>query len=93
MILIASPLFAGGDFCAATVFVKDGSGNPAQTIVRLIDPSSMVVESHETSNGSAEFCDFGFGVYKIQIGEKCGLVTIWNVEFEWGARPQLFGHL
>src|SRR5580704_1285030 len=71
-------------FCAANVFVTDTSRNPVQTTVRLIDPGGKVIESHTTSvDGSAEFCDFGFGDHTIQIGEACGFVSITDVRVHY----------
>jgi hypothetical protein len=80
---LTSPLLAAADFCAAKVFVVDGSGKPVQTSARLIDPSGKVVESHATSDGSAEFCDFGFGDHTIRIGDDC-VVTITDVRVHYG---------
>jgi hypothetical protein len=87
LLWLASPILAAGDeFCAAKVFVVDGARQPVQTTVRLTDPSGKVVESRETSNGSVEFCDFGFGAHKIQIGDGC-VVTITDVRVLNFRRP------
>lgn len=64
-------LLAGGQdtsFCALTISVLREAGSPVPAAhIDLIDPSGKVVQSQNTVEGRASFCDIGFGYHSIRV--------------------------
>jgi hypothetical protein len=55
-------------FCALRVSVIRPDGTKVRAaLVDLIDPTGKVIQSRNITDGNAEFCDFGFGLYSIRV--------------------------
>lgn len=72
-------------FCAVRVLVTDAAGRPASALVRLLDNAGRVVKEVVAENGTAAFCDFGFGNHSIEVGPStCSHIIIPNVRVVFG---------
>jgi hypothetical protein len=81
-------------FCAVRLTVTDAiEGKPAQgAIADLIDSSGHITESERVTNGTAVFCDFGFGRYSIHIyyqPTECASTEIKDVHVTYGLTQML----
>lgn len=74
----------GADFCAVRVTLSDQNG-AAAALVELRDSKGAVVQRSDAPKGVAEFCDFDFGLYSIDVGgTTCGAVVIPNIRLRYG---------
>jgi hypothetical protein len=77
-------------FCALHVSILQADEVPVRAaLVELINPSGKVVQSRNTENGSADFCDFGFGYHSIRVRSDLPLrnaceTTVGNVKLIYG---------
>lgn len=85
-LLIFPQASLGMERCAVTVTVVNEATIPvkAQQEVLLVGPTGQVVASSITQEGVAQFCEFGFGLHHIVVGNpsNCGAVKIKNVRYD-----------
>ena len=80
---LAASVAAAGDLCGVTVRVADETGIPLSVPVRLFGPDEkLVIATESNRDGIAQFCDFGFGLHSILVGDdNCNSVMIRRVRF------------
>jgi hypothetical protein len=83
----------GETFCAVQLSVKFPDGTPVPAaIADLIDPNGQIAQSRRVVQGSASFCDFGFGRHSIRIhalDSDCASTLIENIRLEYGYNQKL----